>query len=179
MRARIFSSLLVALTLAVVGVHAADDPPDPARGAKLYSANCGRCHNLRAATELGDLEWAIVVTHMRVTAGLPGDQARDIEAFLQASNTPSRPPLHAGPKAAERSGRELVGEYGCQGCHVIGGTGGTIGPDLDTVFERRDEAWVGAQIANAREHNPDSVMPVLGLTKGQINAIVEFLRKSQ
>ncbi len=143
MRAWIFSSLLVALTLAVVGVHAADDPPDPARGAKLYSANCGRCHNLRAATELGDLEWAIVVTHMRVTAGLPGDQARDIEAFLQASNNPVRlalPPVAAGPDA---SGDELIDRYACRGCHVIHGQGGTAGPALDDLFERRDETWIG------------------------------------
>jgi len=54
-----------------------------------------------------------------------------------------------------------------------------IGPDLDTVFERRDEAWVGAKIANPREHNPDSVMPTFGLSEEQINTIVEFLRKSQ
>lgn len=57
-----------------------------ARGAKAWSENCGRCHNIRAASELNDEEWAVSVTHMRVRANIPGEVAKDIIAFLQASN---------------------------------------------------------------------------------------------
>lgn len=57
-----------------------------ARGAKAWSENCGRCHNIRAAGELNDEEWAVSVTHMRVRANIPGEVAKDIIAFLQASN---------------------------------------------------------------------------------------------
>ena len=167
------------LTSATISLAEHKPDGDVGRGAKFYSDNCARCHNARPPMEHRNREWSIVMVHMRIIGRIPGAQARDIEAFLRASNTPPRPPLHAGPKAAERSGRELVGQSGCQGCHVIGGTGGTIGPDLDTVFERRDEVWVGAKIANPREHQPDSVMPTFGLSEEQINTIVEFLRKSQ
>ena len=80
---------------------------------------------------------------------------------------------------SELSGTKIIDQYGCRGCHVIGGTGGTIGPNLDTVFERREEAWLRVQIANPRRHKPDSVMPDLGLTEEEIDAIIEVLRKSQ
>lgn len=57
-----------------------------ARGAKAWSENCGRCHNVRAASELNDEEWKVSVTHMRVRANIPGDVAKDIIVFLQATN---------------------------------------------------------------------------------------------
>jgi len=57
-----------------------------ARGAKAWADNCGRCHNLRAPSELSDHDWRVSVTHMRVRANIPGNVARDITAFLQASN---------------------------------------------------------------------------------------------
>ena len=120
----------------------------------------------------------MVMVHMRITGRLPGAQARDIEAFLRASNNPPRP-LVRGERATKLSGAQLIGQYGCQGCHLIGGSGGTIGPSLDDLFERRDESWIRAQIANPREHKPDSVMPTFGLSEEQIDTIVEFLRKSQ
>ncbi len=77
------------------------------------------------------------------------------------------------------SGPQLIDQYGCRGCHVVGGTGGMIGPDLDTLFERREEAWIRAQIADPRRYKPDTVMPGFGLTGEQIDAIIEVLRKSQ
>lgn len=33
-----------------------------------------------------DAQWQVVVTHMRLRAGLEGQQARDILTFLQGSN---------------------------------------------------------------------------------------------
>lgn len=57
-----------------------------ARGAKAWAENCGRCHNIRSASELNDIDWRVSVTHMRVRANIPGDVARDIITFLQASN---------------------------------------------------------------------------------------------
>jgi len=62
------------------------DPLQIARGAKAWSENCARCHNLRSPKELTDEEWQVSVTHMRVRANLPGNVADDIIAFLKASN---------------------------------------------------------------------------------------------
>lgn len=62
------------------------DPKQFARGAKAWAKTCARCHNMKSAQDNSDEEWHVDVTHMRVRANIPGDVARDIEAFLKASN---------------------------------------------------------------------------------------------
>ena len=177
------SVLLAAFVLTasmVAGVWAKEREPDPALGAKLYSANCGRCHNYRPAIELGDREWSIVIAHMRVVAGLPGDHARHIEAFLRLGNNPARPtPPDVAAGSPPLSGKDLMQRYACQGCHVVGGVGGAAGPNLDTVFRRRDEMWIRVQIRNPRQHNSDTLMPHFGLRDAEVSAILAVLRQNQ
>lgn len=84
-------AVLIAGMLAVASGASAQDKPKVdraafARGARAWSENCGRCHNIRSASELSDEEWAVSVTHMRVRANIPGNVARDIIEFLKASN---------------------------------------------------------------------------------------------
>jgi hypothetical protein len=83
-------AVLAVLSLAVRGAVAEEaSGPDPlqlARGAKAWVVQCNRCHNLRKPKELHDLEWVVVVTHMRRVGNLPGELSRDILAFLKASN---------------------------------------------------------------------------------------------
>lgn len=57
-----------------------------AEGVRLWSQNCGRCHNFRPATERTDREWVTIVSHMRARAGLTRSAAAEILAFLQATN---------------------------------------------------------------------------------------------
>lgn len=57
-----------------------------AQGAKAWADNCSRCHNMRDPRELRDDQWRVVITHMRMRAGLTGQEARDILTFLQQSN---------------------------------------------------------------------------------------------
>jgi len=57
-----------------------------ARGAKAWADNCSRCHTMRDPKELSDRQWKVVTTHMRLRAGLDGQQVRDITVFLQGSN---------------------------------------------------------------------------------------------
>ncbi len=153
-----------------------EEEGDFSRGAKYYSDNCGRCHNFRSAVELRDRDWSIVMTHMRVTAGLPGGQARDIKTFLQRSSYPPQPQSVAKESALTGvSGEVLIDRFACRGCHVIDGRGGTVGLELDSVFERRDVEWIRVQIQHPREHNPATVMPDLGLTDSQVEAVIESL----
>ena len=85
---------LVVAMVSATGVGAADtdaakpksDPLQFARGAKAWAKNCALCHNMRNAQDNTDEEWHVDVIHMRVRANIPGDVARDIRAFLQASN---------------------------------------------------------------------------------------------
>jgi cbb3-type cytochrome oxidase cytochrome c subunit len=61
---------------------------------------------------------------------------------------------------------------------VIGGDGGSLGPDLAGLFQRRNDEWIRVQIQNPRAHNPASVTPELGLTSAQVDPIMETLRDS-
>lgn len=91
------SAAALALSLAFAGAAAwagegqkADpakvDPIQIARGAKAWAEQCGRCHNIRSPSELGDAEWHVSATHMRVRANIPGNVIEDIQAFLKSSN---------------------------------------------------------------------------------------------
>lgn len=87
------SGLVAALCLAAVPIAEAADGDGKksaqaqlARGVKAWASTCGNCHNMRAPSDLSDEEWDVSVTHMRVRANLPGDIARDIAAYLKASN---------------------------------------------------------------------------------------------
>lgn len=57
-----------------------------ARGAKAWANTCARCHGMRDPKDLTDDQWKVVTTHMRLRAGLDGQQVRDITVFLQGSN---------------------------------------------------------------------------------------------
>jgi len=59
---------------------------DVARGTGLWAQNCARCHNMRDPKEFRDDLWKPIMTHMRIRAGLTGQDTRDILAFLQSSN---------------------------------------------------------------------------------------------
>jgi len=48
-------------------------------------------------------------------------------------------------------------------------------PDLQGVFERRDEVWIRTQIQHPRKNNPLTLMPDFGFTDDQVAAIVEVL----
>lgn len=78
------------LAAALAGTANAGDvsPPggDFVRGAKSWAQNCARCHNMRDPKEFRDELWKPIVTHMRVRAGLTGQETRDILLFLQRSN---------------------------------------------------------------------------------------------
>ena len=56
------------------------------RGAKAWANNCARCHHMRAPNEFRDDQWKPIVFHMRVRAGLTGQETRAILEFLQSAN---------------------------------------------------------------------------------------------
>lgn len=63
------------------------EPGDAAKGAQTWADNCGRCHNFRGPKEQRDDQWISTLFHMRLRAGLTGQDTRDILSFIQTSNT--------------------------------------------------------------------------------------------
>ena len=165
-----------------------------AEGARVYGSTCGRCHNPRSPLERNDRDWVTIINHMRVRANLTGDQVRNVLAFLMATNNdprervqltaietprPSPADVYTGPASTDAAsiarGETLVQENACLGCHVIGGGGGQIGPSLNDILNRKDVGDVRRKLMDPTFDNSTSMMPNLGLTPDQIEAIVAYL----
>lgn len=164
------------------------------KGAAVYGSMCGRCHNPRSPLERSDRDWVTIVNHMRIRGNLTGGQVRSVLAFLQATNSdPSRPsPIVSTPAATARHleptedpistdpalislGEVLLTQRACIGCHLIGGAGGNVGPSLDGVTSRRDVRFLRQKLIDPTVGNATSMMPNLGLTGDEIEAILAFL----
>ncbi len=107
-----------------------------ARGASAWSTNCVRCHNARDPMDFRDDQWKLIMSHMRIRAGLTGQEARDILQFLQGSNNGAALRSSAvqrvavGATNAGPSGKTLY-EGTCIACHGQDGRGTIPGvPDL-------------------------------------------------
>lgn len=55
-------------------------------GAQLWGENCLRCHNTPSPETFSDLEWDVVVLHMRMRANLTEHEAISIAEFLKSAN---------------------------------------------------------------------------------------------
>ena len=88
----LFNVISVAILMGIIGnkqaAFAGDFPEkgDFSRGAQAWIENCNRCHNYRDPQELRDDQWITSMYHMRIRAGLTGQETRDLITFMQESN---------------------------------------------------------------------------------------------
>ncbi|GEM_PF-141956 len=163
--------------------HVSDDSL-VAEGARLYSENCGRCHNPRPASDYSKKEWSVVMPHMREKAHMTGQEALAVEAFLDSTLTADvRNKSQSGNGRETRpetlpSGAKVLEKYGCQGCHQVDGTGGRLGPSLDNVIKRRGENYVRKKLLNPKFDNPASAMPQFPLSEAEITALLNHLKRN-
>ncbi len=149
-----------------------------AKGAKVYSENCGRCHNARPAEEYSKKEWSVVIPHMRAKAHLTGKEALAVEAFLDSTLTSDvRSDVKGGSleNKVQRSGADLVAQFGCQGCHKINGEGGALGPELSGIVARKGQEFVLKKLTNPKFNNAASAMPKFPMTAADKQAIIDYL----
>ena len=183
------AGLVLMTALPVIG-QAADYPApgDFQRGAKTWSENCGRCHNIRGPRELRDDQWISTVFHMRVRGGLTGQESRDVLTFLQGSNTQKTAavaPVTLSKPAKAASGQAIFTQT-CVACHGVDGSGGLPGvPD----YTRKDGPLAKSDAVLARHitegfQSPGSpmAMPPKGgnpdLSADDIQAVLKYLRKT-
>tara|TARA_R110002012_G_scaffold252267_1_gene431247 strand:- start:1060 stop:1605 length:546 start_codon:yes stop_codon:yes gene_type:complete len=176
-----FVFTIIVLTTSAFSIKAqhVNDPSLVAKGAKVYSENCARCHNARPAEEYSKKEWSVVIPHMRAKAHMTGKESLAVEAFLASTLTADvrNTPSHESADAPKRTGAELVTQFGCQGCHQLKGEGGTLGPVLDDVISDKGEAFVLQKLIDPKFNNAASAMPKYPMTKEDIAAIIEFLKQ--
>ena len=103
-------------------------------------------------------------------------------AFLTWRAVQTTPPALAENRAerltaTEVVGRQLVGAQGCGSCHVISGQGGSVGPPLDGIANRRSAAYVHSYIENPKGLNPNAIMPAFlpPLSHEQVEDITQYL----
>lgn len=63
----------------------------------------------------------------------------------------------------------------CSACHSIAGTGGNVGPQLDTVKQRYSKEDLIEWLKDPQKVKPGTAMPNLGLSDEKIGEIVEYL----
>lgn len=148
----------------------------PASGAEVINNNCSRCHNARPVQEFSLEDWSVIMPHMRERAHLTGEETRAVMDYFRTLSR--RPPVAATPVPSKTaSGKELMVRYGCLGCHSLGGQGGSAGPALDGVVQRRGADFVKKKLANPQFDNPQSTMPRAPLSGAEIQAIVDYLAR--
>ncbi|VAW79737.1 Cytochrome c, class I [hydrothermal vent metagenome] len=159
---------------------------DFAKGSLAWAENCARCHNIRSANELRDDQWLTTVFHMRVRAGLTGQEARDILTFLQTSNVSfvqETPPASTAESAASTlSGKEIY-QQTCIACHGADGTGAFAGvPDFTDPkgrLSKSDEELLKNVRNGFQTPGSPMAMPPRGgngaLTEGDLHNVIEYL----
>ena len=96
-------------------------------------------------------------------------------AYLTGTRTHAQaaPPLSAFSK---RKAEVLLKEQlPCLGCHMLNGEGGTIGPDLTTVRERRSVLYIEAIVANPQSIVPGAAMPRIRMPDATRALVVRYL----
>jgi mono/diheme cytochrome c family protein len=66
-------------------------------------------------------------------------------------------------------------KYQCQSCHTIGGSGGYVGPNLNTAGNWLTPAWTEAWLRNPQALQPDTIEPRRSLTEDEIRALTAYL----
>lgn len=183
-------SLLLSSSLALAAESTTG--PDATRGAKIWADTCNRCHNMRSPTDLNDEQWIASVFHMRVRAGLTGQQARDVLQFLQNSNGLSSLSVNAepvvmqvsAPASTNAADGQSVYEASCVACHGANGRGALPGvPDFtaaDGPWTKSDDQLLTNIINGFQSPGSPMPMPARGgntqLTDAELAATLDYIK---
>lgn len=184
------TALLLLTALVIQPLYALDYPEegDFAQGTKAWSENCARCHNMRSPSDLRDDQWVTSVFHMRVRAGLTGQEARDILTFLQGSNARVEN-IDPGQvestttDSASISGKQIY-ESNCLACHGANGKGSIPGvPDFNEKngrLSKSDSELLSNIITGIQSPGSSMPMPPRGgnsqLSDTDLNAALKYIK---
>lgn len=83
-------------------------------------------------------------------------------------------PFRADAEAARR-GERLFATLGCRSCHIVGGSGGYVGPDLSDTGRRLKPGWIEAWLSAAEKWKPGTLQPNYGLNPEEVRDLVTYL----
>jgi putative heme-binding domain-containing protein len=134
------------------------DPVLIAEGASLFRANCSPCHGLNAqgggkGPDLSSGRWvhgsSDAAIFRTISQGVPGTQMpannfedseiRAIIAYLRSLSAAAKPGV-AGNRVKGQA--IFFGKGACAQCHMVGGEGGVLAPDLTRVGAARSASYL-------------------------------------
>jgi cytochrome c5 len=182
---------LMLLTVAYsTSTMAADYPPagNFSDGSKVWAQNCNRCHNMRGPKELRDDQWISTAYHMRIRAGLTGQETRDVITFLQASNTKTVAAGAIQVVAATSKGEtgEETYKKTCVACHAADGKGAFPGTpnfgDSSGALSKSDDVLINHITNGFQSPGSPMAMPPKGgnpnLDESAIKAVLVYIREA-
>ncbi|MFQ5856270.1 MAG: c-type cytochrome [Anaerolineae bacterium] len=144
----------------------------------------------RPPNQLSAQELAAVVTHLQSLGGKPtAPNSEELAGAVAAAEAGGGhgPALSATEGVAGTTAEEIVAAAGCQACHVIGGEGGNLGPDLSDIGARADARYILESIVDPSAvvvpdcptgPCPEGVMPAAfgqQLSAAQLYTLVNYL----
>ncbi len=168
-------------------------PAAVAAWSDFRALDCTSCHNLVAGTpkpgpDLGLVriqrseEWLTQHiadrSHLPPNTGsTPADEQSRVNALLLLLNNPAPEAIQALRDLSPQyiKGAKLFVNKGCGACHTVNGDGGTIGPVLNGLVNRRSAAWVKAHFASPRSLSPSSTMPEYHFSQPEEEVLLAYL----
>jgi mono/diheme cytochrome c family protein len=186
-----FLSLILLLMLTSVNSQTYPEPGDFAEGAQTWADNCSRCHNMRDPKDLRDDQWITTVFHMRIRAGLTGQQTRDILTFLQQSNdqtvvakTETASPVQEKVVSSGLTGEQIYTQT-CIACHGGNGAGMVPGapnfPSKGSPLIKSDDELLNNITNGYQTPGSPMAMPAKGgntkLNAEDIRNVLKYIRE--
>jgi cytochrome c oxidase cbb3-type subunit 3 len=152
-------------------------------GQRTFTATCSACHGLdgrggeRAPNitgsaklqHLSDTELASIVSNGIPAAGMPAfrslgvSEVHAVVSYLRVLQGKKKSVALPGNPA---SGKDLfAGKAGCSSCHMVGGEGGFLGPDLSLYAATRSAPEVVDAITNPGKNAAVSQKSVVAVTR--------------
>lgn len=81
-------------------------------------------------------------------------------------------------KAAEEFAESnIVKQKSCVTCHTIGESGGTVGPILNQISNRRTEQWLRTWFSNPNSIKPGTKMPNFQFSDAELDQLIGYLTR--
>lgn len=169
--------------------------PSQMAGVGYYrQQNCANCHNVVGDTpktgpnlvdtaRRHDSTW--LMAHFKAPASVtPGStmtpvnlsdtEIKDLLALMSALTPDNGDVIDTAPDFAV-AGALTFQKNACGACHAINGAGGKIGPALNGLANRRNEAWVIEHFENPKKLSPGTPMPPYKFSNTDMQNEVSYL----
>lgn len=171
---------------------AAADAADLAEGKRLYNAQCALCHGIDGGGGYGPSLLKPTFTrgqddaglYALVRSGIPGvmpgfgDANGPRRSWQQAAYVRSFNRQGGGSAVGNpQHGLAVYQARGCAGCHVVGGQGRALGPDLTAIGAQRGPAYLKEALVAPAARVPDGHVVVTARPKA--GAAVRGVRVSE